>query len=43
VDLIANEALRRRLGACGAEDVRQYDWETIATRLVDVYRRVQVK
>jgi phosphatidyl-myo-inositol alpha-mannosyltransferase len=43
VMLIANEELRRRLGACGAEDVRQYDWETIARRLVEIYRRVQVK
>ena len=40
--LIANEDLRRRLGACGVEDVRQYDWETIAIRLVDIYQRVQV-
>jgi len=41
--LITNEALRRQLGACGAEDVRQYDWETIARRLVNIYRRVLAK
>jgi phosphatidylinositol alpha-mannosyltransferase len=41
--LITNEALCRRLGACGVEDVRQYDWETIAQRLVDIYRRVLAK
>jgi phosphatidylinositol alpha-mannosyltransferase len=39
--LLSNEALRRRLGACGAEDVRQYDWDAIAGRLVEIYRRVQ--
>ena len=40
--LVANDDLRRRLGACGVEDVRQYDWETIARRLVGIYRRVLV-
>ena len=38
--LVTNEALGRRLGACGAEDARQYDWEAIARRLVEIYRRV---
>jgi phosphatidylinositol alpha-mannosyltransferase len=40
--LITNDALRLRLGACAAEDVRQYDWDTIAGRLVDIYRRVSI-
>jgi phosphatidylinositol alpha-mannosyltransferase len=41
--LVTNEALCRQLGACGAEDVRQYDWEKIARRLVDIYRRALAK
>jgi phosphatidylinositol alpha-mannosyltransferase len=41
--LITNEALRRRIGACGANDVRQYDLDAIARRLVDIYRRVLAK
>jgi phosphatidylinositol alpha-mannosyltransferase len=43
LDLITNEVLRHRLGACGAEDVRQYDWDAIAKQLGDIYRRVRAQ
>ena len=35
--LLADEALRRRLGANAAEAMRVYDWRSVASQLVDLY------
>ena len=38
--LINDKDLRQRMGACGLETVKQYDWSVVARRILDYYRQV---
>jgi phosphatidyl-myo-inositol alpha-mannosyltransferase len=39
-DILADAALRRRLGEAGAAAAREYDWPAVASRLTAIYGRV---
>jgi len=38
--LLADEKLRQQMGARGKQKAQDYSWESIATRLLDYYRRI---
>jgi glycogen(starch) synthase len=38
--VLANTDLARRLGAAARELAKDYDWDTLADRVLEVYRRV---
>lgn len=39
--LINNDERRREMARRGAEDVRRYNWDGVARRIIEIYRRVQ--